>query len=92
VTLVWLDAAVVVLTAAVLAAALVRAGSWPVTSWRKMPPEAATNVAVARATTRVRITLIRCLRAFRRSATRSLAPDRAAERCADRRAAGDGRA
>jgi hypothetical protein len=82
-----------VATVVVFAAAfVVSAGSWPVASCTKIPPVVARNVAAASATTRVRITLTRCLRARRRSATRPLAPDRAAVRCTDRRAAGEGRA
>jgi hypothetical protein len=62
------------------AAAFARAGSLPVTSCTKIPPEVARNIAVANATTRQRIALIRRLRARSRSATRPSAPDPAAER------------
>jgi hypothetical protein len=62
------------------AAAFTRAGSLPVTSWIRIPPELARKIAVANATTRLRIALIRCLRSRSRSATRPSAPDPAAER------------
>ncbi len=78
--------------AAFAAAAFARAGSLPVTSCTKIPPELARNNAVANATTRLRIALIRCLRARSRSATRPLAPDPAAQRGIARRATGAGRA
>ena len=78
--------------AAFAAAAFARAGSLPVTSCTKIPPELARNNAVANATTRLRIALIRCLRARSRSATRPFAPDPAAERGIARRATGTGRA
>jgi hypothetical protein len=78
--------------AAFAAAAFARAGSLPVTSCAKIPPELARNNAVANATTRLRIALIRCLRARSRSATRSFAPDPAAERGTARPATGTGRA
>jgi hypothetical protein len=74
---------------AVEAAAFARAGSLPVTSCTKIPPELARNIAVATATTRVRITLIRRLRARSRSATTRFAPDPAVERGPGRSAAGD---
>jgi len=45
------------------AAVLARAGSLPVTSCARIPPELARNIAVAVAATRVRINLIRRLRA-----------------------------
>ena len=57
------------------AAAFARAGSLPVTSCAKIPPELARNVAVTIATTRVRITLIRRFRVRSRSATERFAPD-----------------
>jgi hypothetical protein len=72
------------------AAAFASAGSLPVTSCTKIPPELATNIAVAIATTRVRITLIRRLRAWIRSATRPLATAVGSGAC--RRATGSGRA
>ena len=78
--------------AAFAAAAFARAGSLPVTSCTKIPPELARNNAVANATTRLRIALIRCLRARSRSATRPFAPDPAAERSITRPATGAGRA
>jgi hypothetical protein len=71
---------VLVVEAVFAAAAFARAGSFPVTSWTKIPPELARNNAVANATTRPRIALIRCLRARSRSATRPVAPDPAGER------------
>jgi hypothetical protein len=74
------------------AAAFARAGSLPVTSCTKIPPEVARNVAVANATTRQRIALIRCLRARSRSATTPFAPDPAAERGITRPVTGAGRA
>jgi hypothetical protein len=74
------------------AAAFARAGSLPVTSCTKIPPEVARNIAVANATTRQRIALIRRLRARSRSATRPSAPDPAAERGIARPVAGAGRA
>jgi hypothetical protein len=82
------------LTLLAFAAALrVSAGSWPVTSWTKMPPVVASRVAVAIATTRRRIALTRCRRARRRSATRPPASARAVvARWAGRRAAGEGKA
>jgi hypothetical protein len=87
------DLAVVDATfAALAAAAFARAGSLPVTSCTKIPPELARNNAVANATTRLRIALIRCLRARSRSATRPFAPDPAAERGIARPATGTGRA
>jgi hypothetical protein len=80
-------------TAAAFAAALfVSAGSLPETSCTRIPPDVARNVAVAIATTRRRITHIRRLRALRRSATRPLASDRAAERAGGRRPPGNGNA
>jgi hypothetical protein len=69
-------------------AAFARAGSLPDTSCTKIPPELARNIAVAIATTRVRITLIRRLRARSRSATTPFAPDPAVERGPGRSAAG----
>jgi hypothetical protein len=69
-------------------AAFARAGSLPVTSCAKIPPELARNNAVATATTRVRITLIRRRRARSRSATTRFAPDPPAERGPGRSAAG----
>jgi hypothetical protein len=75
---------------ALAAAAFTRAGSLPVTSWIRIPPELARNVAVANATTRLRITLIRCLRALSRSATGPSAPDPAAERGVARPVTGAG--
>jgi hypothetical protein len=78
--------------AAFAAAAFARAGSLPVTSCTKIPPELARNIAVANATTRLRIALIRCLRARSRSATRPSAPDPAAERGIARPVTGAGRA
>jgi hypothetical protein len=78
--------------AVLAAAAFARAGSLPVTSCTKIPPELARNIAVATATTRVRITLIRRLRARSRSATTRFARDPPAERGADGRATGTGRA
>ena len=78
--------------AAFAAAAFARAGSLPVTSCTKIPPELARNNAVANATTRLRIALIRCLRARSRSATRPFAPDPAAERGKARPVTGAGRA
>jgi hypothetical protein len=77
---------------AAAAAAFARAGSLPVTSCTKIPPEVARNIAVANATTRQRIALIRCLRARSRSTTRPSAPDPAAERGIARPVAGAGRA
>jgi len=77
---------------AAAAAAFARAGSLPVTSCTKIPPEMARNVAVANATTRQRIALIRCLRARSRSATTPSAPDPAAERRIARPVTGAGRA
>jgi len=74
------------------AAAFARAGSLPVTSWTKIPPELARNNAVATATTRVRITLIRRFRARSRSATTRFAPDPPAELGPGRSAAGGNRA
>ena len=74
------------------AAAFARAGSLPVTSCTKIPPEVARNIAVANATTRQRIALIRCLRARSRSATRPSAPDPGAERRIARPVTGAGRA
>jgi hypothetical protein len=74
------DVLVVEAVFAAAAAAFARAGSFPVTSWTKIPPELARNNAVANATTRPRIALIRCLRARSRSATRPVAPDPAGER------------
>jgi hypothetical protein len=79
------DLPAVVATFAV--AALARAGSLPVTSCTKIPPELARNIAVATATTRVRITLIRRPRARSRSATTRFAPDPVLERCSGRSAA-----
>jgi hypothetical protein len=78
--------------AAFAAAAFARAGSLPVTSCTRIPPELARNNAVANATTRLRIARIRCLRARSRCATTPPAPDPAAERRLARRAAGTGRA
>ena len=78
--------------AALAAAAFTRAGSLPVTSWIRIPPELARNIAVANATTRLRIALIRCLRALSRSATRPCGPDPAAERRIARPVKGAGRA
>jgi hypothetical protein len=69
-----------------------RAGSFPVTSCAKIPPELARNNAVAVAATRVRMSLIRRLRSRRRSATRRLAPDPAAERGAGEGGTGTGEA
>jgi hypothetical protein len=63
------DFVVVVAAAVFAAAALASAGSWPVTSCAPIPPLLARKMAVAVATTRVRITLIRRLRARSRSAT-----------------------
>jgi hypothetical protein len=77
---------------AAAAAAFARAGSLPVTSCTKIPPEVARNIAVANATTRQRIALIRCLRARSRSATTPSAPDPAAERGIARPVTGAGRA
>jgi hypothetical protein len=76
---------------AAAAAAFARAGSLPVTSCTKIPPEVARNIAVANATTRQRIALIRCLRARSRSATTPSAPDPAAERGIARPVIGAGR-
>jgi hypothetical protein len=84
--------AAVVVTAAALAAALARAGSLPVASCTKIPPEVARNVVVAIAATRRRICETRCLRARRRSATRPVAAGRGAGRAAGRREAGNGSA
>jgi hypothetical protein len=81
-----------VFAAAAAAAAFARAGSLPVTSCTKIPPEVARNIAVANATTRQRIALIRCLRARSRSATTPSAPDPAAERGITRPVTGAGRA
>jgi hypothetical protein len=78
--------------AAFAAAAFASAGSLPVTSCAKIPPELARNNAVANARTRLRIALIRRLRARSRSATRPFAPDAAAERGIARPATGAGRA
>jgi hypothetical protein len=78
--------------AALAAAAFTRAGSLPVTSWIRIPPELARNIAVANATTRPRIALIRCLRALSRSATRPSAPVPAAEPGIARPVTGAGRA
>ena len=78
--------------AAFAAAAFARSGSLPVTSCTRIPPELARNNAVANATTRLRIALMRCLRARSRSATRPFAPDAAAERGIARPATGAGRA
>jgi hypothetical protein len=74
--------------AVLAAAAFASAGSLPVTSCTKILPELARNIAVAIATTRVRIALIRRLRARSRSATRPFAPDSAVERGVGRSAAG----
>jgi hypothetical protein len=78
--------------ASLAAAAFTRAGSLPVTSWIRIPPELARKIAVANATTRLRIALIRCLRPRSRSATRPSAPDPAAERRIARPVTGAGRA
>jgi len=78
--------------AAFAAAAFASAGSLPVTSCSRIPPELARNNAVASARTRLRIALIRCLRARSRSATRPFAPGPAAERGIARPATGAGRA
>jgi hypothetical protein len=75
-----------------LAAAFARAGSLPVTSWSRIPPELARNKDVAIATTRVRICLIRRLRARSRSATDRLVADLPVTRGGGLRAAGTGRA
>jgi hypothetical protein len=77
---------------AAAAAAFARAGSLPVTSCTRIPPEVARKIAVANATTRQRIALIRCLRARSRSATRPSVPDPAAERRTARPVTGAGRA
>lgn len=74
--------------ASLAAAAFARAGSLPVTSCSRIPPELARNNAVANATTRLRIALIRCLRARSRPATRPFAPDPVAGRGASRLAPG----
>lgn len=77
-----------VVEAAFAAAAFARAGSLPVTSWTRIPPELARNIVVATTATRVLITLIRRRRARSRSATKRFAPDLAEERGPDRSAAG----
>jgi hypothetical protein len=59
--------------AAVFAAALARAGSLPVASWTKIPPEVARNVAAATAATRRRIIATLRLRTRSRSATKPVA-------------------
>jgi len=64
-----------VVTAAGLAAAPARAGSLPVASCTKIPPEVARNVVAAIAATRHRICETRRLRALSRSATRPEATD-----------------
>jgi hypothetical protein len=69
----------VVVETAFAAAAFASAGSLPVASCARIPPELARKIAVAVATTRVRITLIRRLRARSRSATTLIAPDPAVE-------------
>jgi len=75
-----------------LAAALARAGSLPVTSCSRIPPELASNSDAAIATTRVRICLIRRLRVRSRSATDRLVLGLAATGGAALRAPGTGRA
>jgi hypothetical protein len=65
-------------------AAFARAGSFPDTSCARIPPEVARKVAVAIATTRLRITLIRRSRARSLSATRPSAAGRGVERGAGR--------
>jgi hypothetical protein len=82
----------VLLECADLAAALARAGSLPVTSCRRIPPELARNSDVAIATTRVRICLIRRLRARSRSATDRLEAGLTVTRAGGVRATGTGRA
>ncbi len=75
-----------------LAAALAKAGSLPVTSCSRIPPELARNNDAAIATTRVRICLIRRLRARSRSATDRLVADRPVTRGGGLPATGTGRA
>jgi hypothetical protein len=81
-----------VVAAAVLAAAAARAGSLPVASCTKIPPEVAKNVVAAIAATRRRICETRRFRARRRSATRPEAAGRVSGRAGGRRAAGNGSA
>jgi hypothetical protein len=57
------------------AADFASAGSLPVASCTRIPPELARNNATAKATTRPRIILIRRLRSRSRSATSRFAPD-----------------
>jgi hypothetical protein len=55
---------------------LASAGSWPETSWTKITPHANTNVAIAAATTRLRIRAARARRVCSRSAAKRLAAAR----------------
>jgi hypothetical protein len=57
------DAGVAVVADAVLAAVVASAGSWPETSWTKIPPVVTTNRAAARPTTRRRMRRTRRRRA-----------------------------